>query len=70
VTKRGWSRAGGSGALRDWGAAARAVKPAGVTIDLELGQLSGQVRRIPEEHLIKDLAPDGSNQPLDERIFE
>ncbi len=31
-------------------------------------QLSREIERVPEKHLIEDLAPDGADQPFDERM--
>ena len=39
-----------------------------VVIAAEHFQLPREVECIPEEHLIEDLAPDGADQPFDERM--
>ena len=39
-----------------------------VVIAAEHFQLARQVERVPEQHLIEDLAPDRADQPLDERM--
>jgi hypothetical protein len=39
-----------------------------VVITAKHFQLARQVERVPEKHLIEDLAPDGADQPFDERM--
>ena len=39
-----------------------------VVIAAEHFQLARQVERVPKKHLIEDLAPDGADQSLDERM--
>ena len=41
---------------------------AAIVISLEIVQLSRQIDRIPKEHTIKILAPNGSDQPFNERV--
>jgi hypothetical protein len=48
----------------------RGVCAAFVAIDLELDELSLEIRRRPREHPIQTLAPDGPNQPFDGRMGE
>jgi hypothetical protein len=52
-----------------WRAAGeRAMNAMGVVILSELSQLTRQVYRVPEKYLIEVLAPDCSDQPLDEGV--
>ena len=44
----------------------RRVRSRMVEVELEAAQLSLQINAVPEENLVKKLAPDASDQPLHE----
>ena len=66
--ERSRSRAGCAGTLRGRGAGERAMNAIGVVVVPELSQLPHQVDRVPEEHPVKVLTPDSSDEPFDERM--
>ena len=68
VIKLGRGRRGCAGTLRRCRAAERAVNALLVEIAAKHFQLAREVECVPEKHLIEDLAPDGPDQPLDERM--
>ena len=64
--ERSRSKGGCAGRLRGRGAGDRAMNAIGVAVGPELSQLPHQIDRVPEEHPVKVLTSDSSDEPCDE----